>query len=138
MSRRSPFTHVLLFLAFALGGVLFVTDLMAAPVRDVVLGDEIDAEIAADEVLGYRVTVVAGTDLDVRLEAEADDEADPGKSDGSVPVLALLDPTGAQVALDATAEPRIRHKTAASGTYVVEVRAGTFSGEVFPTTRCFG
>ena len=135
MTRRFPVLFAMLLLALVLWSGFPVPGLSAAPVSDAVLGDEIESEIASGEVLVYRLAVVAGTSLDLRLEAEAGESAahatDAGaaKFEGPVPSLAVRDPAGAQIAEDTTSEPRVRLTVPQTGTYAVEVRAGSFHGE---------
>lgn len=102
----------------------------AGSVEDVVLGDEVGGVISAGTTCAYRLPVVAGTDLDVRLEADAGGgvDDDPGKTEGPVPALALLDPAGNEVAVDTSDAPRLRVTVSATGTHRIEVRAGAFSG----------
>jgi subtilisin family serine protease len=119
-------------LLVVVGGVLSTS--RAAGIADVVLGDEVAERIDPGETLSYRLPLVAGTELDLRLEADGveldddEDDTEAAKSAGPAPSLALWSPDGGLLAEDASASPRIRLEAPASGTFLVEVRAGTFSG----------
>jgi hypothetical protein len=134
VARRIPYLFVLFLLALALGSRPSMPEVTAGTVTDAVLGDEIEAEIDAGEVLVYRLSLVAGTALDLRLEADAREEGDEdgaGKTttQGPAPSLALRDPSGSEIAEDPSSRPRLRLTVAATGTYSVEVRAMAFQGE---------
>ncbi len=127
---RAATRVLILALALAGGASGFAADARF----DVMLGDEIEADIDALAVYAYRLPLVAGTSLDLELEAESsegddsDDGDAAGKSSGPAPALALLDPGGVQLAAAADGRRRIRTTVTETGTYVVEVRAGSFSG----------
>ncbi len=131
-------------------GIWAVGPAWAADVtRSAGLGSEVDDVIGPGEIHAYRVSLVAGSDLDVRLESEDEDEDDDDDDDddgdgddgddgdddddkivakrGPVPTLALLDPLGAQLAV--AGGERLRFDIPTSGVYVIEVRAGSFAGE---------
>ncbi len=120
-------------LAAAAALLVALVALAAVVERDAALGDEIRAVIGASDVHVYRLSLVAGTVLDARVEADAGGgggEADKGGGgdDGPAPALFVLDPSSGVIGSDTSSRPRVRVTAATTGTYRVEVRAGTYAG----------
>ena len=93
-------------------------------VEDVLPGGEVDGSLDPGEVHAYRLSLVAGTEVRLELDAEPDDD-----SPDAEPELVLIDPTEQVITPDASEPNRIRETTAVSGIHVVEVRAGGFEGD---------
>jgi subtilisin family serine protease len=106
--------------------LLLVAQLVPAAdlLRDVLPGDEVEDTLEPGDDHGYRLSLVTGTEIRLRLDAEPDDEDADAE-----PLLVLLDPTGGEVGRSEGQSAEIRRTVGASGTYVAEVRAGSFEGD---------
>lgn len=129
MQPRKSAALLWLLVALALPGgipVTFPFEAQAAEiVRDVTLGVRIEDGIAAGDVHAFRLPLAAGTKLDVRLERKSS-----GKDDGGPrPVAVILDPASVEIGRVVAGEAELRIVAAASGTYRIELRAETYSGE---------
>jgi subtilisin family serine protease len=134
MTLQSHRLHLVLLLAagLALGyGSPFrgVPEAAAADVvRDSALGARLEEPISAGDVHAFRVPLLAGTAIRVRLASEGV-SSDKGGDSGPKPELVALDPSLAEIGRISADASDLQLVVPSAGTYRFEVRAGSYSGE---------
>jgi len=132
---RNPAFHLLLAAAFL--AAPFAAAPAASPAdapRYEVLGARVTDVLAAGDVQAFRVPLVAGTTLRLRLSTTSSGQGGggggggKGGSGGAKPTLVALDPQGAQIGAAAADGADLLPPVATGGTYGIEVRAGQYVG----------
>jgi subtilisin family serine protease len=137
---RTSSLSAFLLLALLVSGGLSVRSAppaaAAESVHDTVLGARIEGTIAAGDVDAYRVQLLAGTSLRLRLSVSSGggpgdgpgDGGPGGSGGGALPQLVALDPAGAELGRVLAGQGALTPAAATAGTYRFEVQAGAYAG----------